>query len=270
MQTLAINIRRYIKIYLEIIRLNYRRTLAQRGNFFSGLFGSTAWGIFSIVAVYVLSSRSSSVFGWTRAELFILIGVFNIMVGGTFRTLFARNFDTFPQLMSKGDLDGFLLKPVDAQFMVSTQYMSLYGVVRIAIAFIYTYFVLASAHVAITLASIIIFMILAIFGLIIIYSVWYFVMTFMVWFPDLHNLDEVLYSTDALTRYPPQVLWGMKIILLYVLFPFTLVVSTPTKALLHKLTFYDSFLLVAVACSLLFISRKFWKFALKSYSSASG
>lgn len=262
--------KRYFKIYLMLIRLNYNRALTHRADFFSGLFGSLAWSIFSVIAIYILSARASSVYGWSRQELFILIGVFNILVGGIFRTFFARNFNTFPQLMRYGELDGFLLKPMDTQFAISTQRISMYGGVRILLALIYTFFIIFNAHIAITFFSVISFLLLSVFGLIIMYAVWFLVLTLTVWLPDIYNLEEILYSTDSLSRYPPQILSAMKIFVFYIFFPFTLVVSTPTKALLHKLTTFDIMLLVGFACGLLFLSRRFWKFALRYYTSASG
>ncbi len=260
----------YFQIYLLLIKLNYRRSIANRADLFTGLFGSLSWGVFSIVSIYILSARSSSVFGWSRAELFILIGVFNIMVGSTFRMLFSRNFENFSKLMRYGELDGVLLKPLDTQFAVSTQHISLYVIIRAVIACIYTYIVIVQSNAVVSFLSFLSFFILAIIGLILLYACWFLVMTLTVWLPDIYNLDEILYSTDALTRYPPQILNAMKILVFYLFFPFTLVVSTPTKALLHKLSVLDVVILVGFACGLLFISRKFWKFALRYYTSASG
>jgi len=262
--------KRYLHIYLVIIRINFHRALVNRGDFFSGLFGSLTWGTFSIVAVYILSARTNSVYGWSRNELFILMGVFNIIVGGMFRGINSLSFDKMSSVIQHGDLDSYLTKPISSQFMISFLEVQIYSVVRIAIAIIFTAYLLIQANIAITFLSVFSFMILAIFGLIIIYSFWFLIMTFLVWYPDLHNLSELLYTSDNLTRYPPQVLGAMGSLLFYFFIPLTFVVSIPTKALLHTVTVFDVVFLILVACGLLFLSRKFWKFALKSYTSASG
>lgn len=261
---------RYLKIYMILIRLNLRRIIMHRSEFISGLFGSLIWSIFSVVAIFILSSRTSSIYGWNRQELFILIGVFNILIGGIFRTLFARNFNYFPQLMRYGDLDGYLLKPIDTQFAISTQRISMHGVPRIFFAIILTFYLISQTNFPITLFNIFSFLTLSVFGLMIMYAVWFLVLTLTVWLPDVYNLEEILYSTDSLSRYPPQILSAMKIFAFYIFFPFTLVVSIPTKALLHKLTMIDVMLIVGFAFGLLFLARKFWKFALRYYTSASG
>ncbi len=261
--------KRYFNIYLTIIRLNYHKSLINKGNFFSGLFASMMWGVFSIVSIYILSFRSSSIYGWSREELFVLIGVTNIILGSLFRMTATTNLSDMPTVVQYGGLDSFLLKPINSQFLLSFAQIRLYGFVRLILAIIFTFFVLNQAGIHSTFFSIFNFITLSVFGFITIYAIWFLVMTFSIWFPDLHNLSEILYTADGLTRFPPQVLWAMKVFIFYVFLPYTIAVSIPAKALLHKTTFFDAALLIGVACGLLYLSRRFWKFALRYYTSAS-
>lgn len=260
--------KRYLHIYWTIIRLNYHKSLINKGDFFTGLFASMMWGVFSVILIYILSFRNVSVFGWSRPELFVLIGVTNIILGSLFRMTATTSLGDMPTIVQHGELDTFLLKPIDSQFLLSFLQIRLYGTVRLIISIIFTLFILHQANIDISFFSIITFVVLSVFGFIIIYAIWFLVMTFAIWFPDLHNLAEILYTTDSLTRYPPQVLWAMKMFILFVFFPYTIAVSTPAKALLHKLTLLDAAFLIGVACGLLYLSKIFWKFALRYYTSA--
>lgn len=270
MRILVINMKRYFAIYRCLLQLNYHRALTHKEDFFNNLVGSMLWGFFSIVIVFILTSRSSSVFGWSREDLYVLTGVFNILVGGFYRTFFSRSFDLFSHVIQLGELDGFLLKPVNSQFALSCRYITYGGFVRIFFAVVYTLFALRFAHSDLTLFSVFAFVFLGIFGLILIYSLWYLVLTTTIWFPDVYNLTEFLYTADNVTRYPPQVLWSVKLAAFLVFYPLTLVVSVPTKVLLHTATLSDSILLIGFALGLLYLSRLFWNFALRSYTSASG
>lgn len=262
--------KRYIKIFLTILRLNYVRTINHRGEFYSGLFGSLAWGFFSIVMIAVLTSNSNIIFGWTRGELFVLTGVFNIIVGGFFRMMNAENFDRMTSKISHGDLDEILLKPIDSQFLISFLHIKLHGLFRIFLAILFTAYILSIYNIFVGALNIILFLMFALFGYIIIYSFWYLVMTFAIWFPDLHNLNEITYNTDALTRMPPQVLFAIGIPILLILLPYIFVVSTPTKALIGNLGILEGITAIFVSILLLLLSRAFWKFALRYYTSASG
>ncbi len=244
--------------------------LVFRADTLKGLLATILWGIFSFVAIYVLSANSKFVYGWSRQELFLLTGVNNIIVHGLFRTIADWNFEKMPYVIQHGELDSYLVKPIDSQFLISFLYIRLYGVVRIAISFILTIFILHQANISITYLTSLSFFVLLIFALIILYSMWYIIMTFLIWFPDLYNLPYVAYSADNLARYPQEVLWAIGIPVFYIFFPFTLVGSIPAKALLHKLSLQEALILIIVSCALLYTSRKFWKFALRYYTSASG
>ena len=261
--------KRYLKLYYLLMRLNYYRALNHRGEFFSGLVGALMWGIFNVVLIYILSSRSSSLFGWSRGELFVLSGVFNMIVGSFFRMIVAENFDRISGNIQHGNLDTWLSKPVDSQFMLSFLYIKYHGLVRFLLSTIFTGIMLEIAHINVGFLDIIAFIILAVFGLIIMYSIWYLVLTFTIWFPDLTNITEILYTTDSTTRYPPAVLWNTGVFLFLIFLPYTLVVSVPTKALIHKLTINEVGIMIITSLGLLFLSRIFWKFALRSYVSSS-
>lgn len=260
--------KRYLSLYHCLLTLNYHRALIHKADFFNGLFGSIIWGAFSILAIFILTARSATVLGWSRVDLFVLIGVFNILIGGIFRTLFSRNFDRFSHVIQYGELDGLLLKPIDSQFALSFWYFSYHGIIRIILSVLYTVIILGVAHIQITFLSIMTFLFLGFFGIITLYAVWYLVMTVIIWFPDLYNLVELLFAIDTLSRYPPQVLWTMRVAVFLIFFPITLTVSIPAKALIQKATLVDGILLVSTAVVLLYLSQKFWRFALRYYMSA--
>ena len=261
--------KRYFSIYRQLLIVNYHRAQIHKADFLSGLFASLMWGIFSVLIVFILTARSSSVFGWTRGELYVLTGVFNILIGGITRTFFSRNFDRFSHVIQTGELDGLLLKPLSTQFSLSFWYISFPNSVRIFVAVIYTLLALLLSHIQLTFLSAFLFLILLPFGALLMYAFWYLVMTLIIWFPDLYNLTELLYTTDNITRYPPQVLWTMRLAVFFIFFPLTLSVSVPTKVLLHTATLTDIMLLISVSIGLLILSRFFWNFALRYYTSAS-
>ncbi len=262
--------KRYFAIYGCLLRLNFHRALIHKADFTNGMISSLLWGGFSVLTMYILTARSSSVFGWSRAELFVLVGVFNILIGGLYRTLFSRNFDRFSQVIQRGDLDGLLLKPINPQFALSFWYTSYHGFVRVVLSVLFTLYALSLAHVSLTLISGVSFLFLGVFSLMTLYAFWFIIMTFAIWFPDLYNLVELLYATDNISRYPPQLLWTIRLFVFVFLFPITLIVSVPAKALLHTITVMDFFILISCGLILLYSSHLLWKFALRYYTSASG
>src|SRR3972149_8688112 len=88
---------KYVRIYRDLLRLNLSSLVAYRSNFVNSVVSSTAWGVFSLVSIVLLTYRVQSVFGWTREEILLLTGVYSVVIG-VFHTLFSRNFVRFSRL----------------------------------------------------------------------------------------------------------------------------------------------------------------------------
>ena len=258
----------YLSVYKKLIKLNFVAWLIYRGNFINSLVGSSVWGIFHFVSIIILTSKVSSVYGWTRDELIMLAASFSFM-WGFFHLFFARNFEEIAEIINRGDLDRYLLKPLDSQFLLSVYYINFSGFIRTIFGSIVLIYFLVVKNSQVSIINIISFLVLTICGLILIYSIWFLLATLIIWFPRLTNLVEFLYYISGISRYPPEIVKELSVFTFIFLLPLIIFVSTPTKALLNKLFYGDVFELVFFMILLLLASRWFWKFALRYYTSAS-
>ena len=131
------------------------------------------------------------------------------------------------------------------------------------------WYMLVKMQISITLINILGFCALAFFGIAILYSIWFIVCTLIIWFPRLSNLVDLLYNLNGLARFPPEMIYGLKNFFLLFLIPFTLTIALPTKVLFNRVLNGEIILLTAISFVLFWLSRKFWKFALRYYTSAS-
>lgn len=260
--------RHYLNVYKTLLKLNFSNLIAYRANFLNALVTSICYGSLSFVLIILLTSRSPVVFGWKREELIFLMGVYNIVVGCFFHGIFARNFDQFAEIIDLGKFDGVLLKPIDPQFLMSFTMIGLTQLSRLFIGAAVCIYIIVTYNMIITLGSILTAVVLSLLGVGILYSVWFIVMTLTVWNPRLSNLVELLYHMNDLTRFPPKMFQPVTNYLFFII-PYTFIIVTPTKTLLQRLTFNDVLGLLFFSAFLLFLSRKFWLFALRSYTSAS-
>lgn len=222
-----------------------------------------------MLQTFLITNRSSHVFGWTRQELLLLAGLYNVFFG-VFYFLFAASFTDMTNIIRLGRLDGLLLLPVDSQFSVSTRRINVFGILRSFIGAIFCIIIFQQLHATISLLQIVEFSILFILGIILMYSFWFAVLTLLIWNPTLSNLLDFLYINNAVTKYPQEMFKGGSELLYVALFPLTLVLVIPAKILLMRATLLDIFWLVILGLVFFICSRKFWKFALRSYTSASG
>jgi len=260
--------KKYLKTYSALLMLNMSNMFAYRANFINSIIGSVGWATVSISSIFLLTSKTSSVFGWDRQELLLLVGIYNIL-NGMFIIFFARNFERFSKLIHFAQLDSILLKPIDSQFQISLSLFNITGLARVIIGIIFCWFIAPTLHIHLSIVTEVFFLLFLAVSMIIFYSVWFLVMTLIIWFSNLSNLADFLYVFNNLGRYPSQLITSLRNVFLFALLPFTLLASVPAKLLLSKLTIQDFIVFTSIAFGLLILSRIFWKFALRYYTSAS-
>lgn len=258
----------YLSVYKKLVKINFTEWVTHRGNFINSLIGSSFWGIFHFASIIILTSKVSSVYGWTRDELIILTASFSFL-WGFFHLFFARNFEEMAEIINRGNLDQFLLKPLDSQFLLSVYYVNFSGFIRSIFGAIVLIFIITSKNMQVSISNAIGFLILVGCGLVLIYSIWFLLATIIIWFPRLTNLVAFLFNISGISRYPPEIVKELNTFTFIFFLPLVIFVSTPTKALLNRFSYGDGFILVFLMTLFLLASRKFWKFALRYYTSAS-
>lgn len=258
----------YFRVYKRLFFLNFAVLVSYRLNFINYLISGTIWGFFSIISILLLTSKTATVLGWQRHEILLLTGVHAVSLG-IFHMLFSSNFERFPRYIELGQLDTFLLKPIDAQALVSVWLIRVVSLSRVLLGVGFIWYLVTVYHIKLTILQVIGFIPLMFCSLILMYGIWFMVITLTIWFTRLTNLPEVLYAMNGITRYPPEVVKELTIYVFLFLFPLTLIVVTPAKMLLGSLSFENSFILFFFAGVFFFCSRKLWQFALRSYTSAS-
>lgn len=260
--------KRYFSVYRMLLRMNFSMLVGYRENFYNSLLASLAWGSFSLYSIVLLTSKSSMIFGWKREEMLLLNGVYGIIIS-LFHMQFSKNFERFSEIIHMGQLDSILVKPMDSQFLVSFWLFGYASISRTIIATGYTVYVASMMHIPFSLSRIAGFMTLAVLGLVTLYSIWFIIITFTVWFTRLHNLTELMFTITGAARYPQEIMRQMNQYIFLFLFPITLIITLPTKAYLNRLG-SGEFVAIGILSGVLFVSsRAFWRFALRSYTSAS-
>lgn len=269
MKNIVRQIAQYLRVYKRLISMNFSVVLAFRASFLMGVLSTVMWFGLNIIQVYILTYRSGRVFGWTQHELLILTATFNLLIG-IFHTLFSRNFARFSELIHYGQLDGLLVKPVDSQFLISLWHVRYPNIFRSLFSGLFLIYLLISAKMVITASQIFGFFVLLLFGLTLMYSIWFIVSTLIIWHTKLTNLIDLLYFVNHISRYPRDMFAGIPGPIYALLFPLMFMVIAPMKALIGTVLMGDVFWLVLFSGVLFIISRVFWRYALRSYTSAAG
>jgi ABC-2 type transport system permease protein len=227
------------------------------------------WTSWSLVPILVVFGNREGVAGWSFEEALVVIGWFMVMKG-ILEGAVNPSLASVVEHIRKGTLDFVLLKPADAQFLVSTQKFqpwrvvdAIAGLVVFAVAFQRLGRWPEPAHVvAATL--------LLGCAALILYSVWILVISAAFFVVKVDNLSFLFVSIFDAARWPSDVFRGLLRFVFTWVVPLAIMTTFPARALLGK-DFGPSDAASALGGAILFagFSRAIWLRSIGRYTSAS-
>jgi ABC-2 type transport system permease protein len=258
---------RYWRIYRTFITSSLARELEFRANFFAKIFQNVVWIGFFTLILLVVYRNTNDIAGWGRGDAFILAAT--VFVMSAISSAFFFSLTEIPTQVRQGTLDFVVTKPVDSQFWISArrfnfdQIGSLFaGITMIAVgvhlgpggASLLQWF----AYIVLLLSAVAIF-----------YSFNLAMMTTGIWLVRVDNLFILGETVTQVARFPLDIYpLGVQRFLTFAV-PLGLLSTIPARQIVRG--FDGNMLLWGVfwAALALFLSRRFWRYAMKHYSSAS-
>ncbi|MGB3694124.1 MAG: ABC transporter permease [Spirulinaceae cyanobacterium] len=257
---------RYIKVLMLFWATATAAELEYRLNFLIAALsslGSLAGNLFSLFLFY----RTGYEFeGWSWEESLIVLGVFTILQGFS-TTFLVPNLNRIVKQVEKGTLDFILLKPISSQFWLSTRMVSPWGIPDLL--FGWAIIIYAGIRLGLSWGDYLLSLVPLLFGLMILYSLWFMLGTTSVWFVKIYNVTEVLRGFLEAGRYPLVAYPAIYRLFFTFVVPVAFLTTVPAQAMLGKgeiIWFLGAGILALI---LLTVSKLFWGFALRFYTSAS-
>ena len=225
--------------------------------------GNLSGSIFGLFLFY----RTGYTFqGWRWEEALIVLGIFTLLQGFS-STFLAPNLNRIVDHVQKGTLDFVLLKPISSQFWLSIHTLSPWGLPDIIFGVILIGY--AGGRLGITLTNYLISAIPLVFGLGSLYSLWFMLGATSIWFVKIYNVTEVLRGLLEAGRYP-MVAYPIAYRFFFTfVVPVAFFTTVPAEAMLGRVQVGWIVGAGLLALGLLIVTRFFWSFALRFYTSAS-
>ncbi len=257
---------------LALARYGLARELAFRGNFLVKISVELLWLGILLIFYQTVFAQTQFVANWSQPQYLFFVGCY-FALEGLLETLFLSNCNEFAELVRSGNLDFFLLKPIDEQFLVTCRELDwstapnlFLGTGVMVAALVQMGWVFDPVRLAL-------FLVLFGCGVAIAYSFLIFLTSTAVWFVRNQSLFEMWWLFTSLMRYPREVFQGKWASPLGWFFtfivPVMVVVSVPAAVMVRSLRPEFVAFTALVAALLLFASRRFFRYALRKYRSAS-
>jgi len=259
---------RYGRLLWVQARASMAQSMQYRIDFLVQGFMSLFWLGWHLVPLLILYNVRDSVAGWDFDSALIVIGWFTALRGILDGAINPSLVDTVERIRM-GTLDYVLLKPADAQFLVSTARFQPWKVVDLLggiglIAYAFTRIGRAPALADVGLAAV---MMLA--SVLVLYALWMLVISAAFWVVRLDNLTFMFSAVFDAARWPIHVFRGVWRFLFTFVLPLAVMTTFPAMALLGTLSPRTAVLSLAGALAFTILARAVWLIAISKYTSAS-
>ncbi|HXJ21175.1 MAG TPA: ABC-2 family transporter protein [Polyangia bacterium] len=259
---------RYTRLLRLQLGISALTAMQYRADFLVRGLIAVLWMVVTLAPVLVVFGVRQSVAGWTFPESLVVVGWFTLL-HAVLEGAVSPSLTAVVEHVRRGTLDFVLLKPADAQFLVSTAKIEPWHVVDVAGALI----IFAVAFTKLgrwpSPLAVLAGLALLVLAIVILYSIWILVISAAFWVVKVDNLSYLFGSLFDAARWPISVFRGALRIVFTFVFPIALLTTYPALALMGRLQARTA--VAAVAGGLVFaaLARAVWKRALGLYTSAS-
>ncbi len=262
--------RRYFEIYTIMLRNSLIREMSFKANFLLWLIVEVLWFVGQIAFFSIIFGQVDRIGDWSKWEVVLLVGTHQI-IAQLFQAFFFANIANVPELVRTGKLDSLLLLPVDSQFAVSTKQFGLDSVLNALLGGAVVIVSLSQLHVVPGAGVIALYLIAIGCGVAIHYSIMLTLAAVSFWIVRAQGLVYGYFNFLQIARYPDVIFPRLFRFIFGWIIPVIIVANIPARLLIKPLSdpLWLILHLVLAGGIVLVISRTFWNFALRRYSSAS-
>jgi ABC-2 type transport system permease protein len=260
--------RRTLAIVRAQLRASVALALQYRVEFLAEGALAILWMAVALVPLLVVYGTRTVVEGWTFPEMLLVLGWF-VALKGILEGAVSPSLIAVIEHVRKGTLDFVLLKPADAQLLVSVAKLEPWRIIDLAgagVIFAYAFGKLGRAPTAGEVAAALAMLLAA---LLVLYSIAILVVSIAFFAVRVDNLLYLFQSIFDVARWPSSIFRGVLAVLFTYVLPLALMTTYPALALLGRLRLGTA--LGALGGTIVFaaFARTVWSLSIRRYTSAS-
>jgi ABC-2 type transport system permease protein len=256
------------RIVGTLLRTSIQAQAQYRVDFLVQLVLAFFWVGWNVAPLMVIFGLREQVAGWRFPEAMLVMSAF-LILKALLEGVVMPNVNGLVQHIRTGTFDFILLKPADAQLLVSLQKVLPAKAVDLAAGLLLGAWAARQLDPAPSAGALLAGLAMLGSGALAIYAIWMLIVCSAFWVVKIDNVGYLFSSIFDAARWPISVFRGwIRVVLTYVL-PLAVMTTHPAMAVLGKLEPTTALFSVLTSLGLLALSRAVWRWALTHYSSAS-
>lgn len=259
---------RHVRLYLHFLRFSFSRAMEFRLDFFFRVVMDAAFYAVQIAFFSVIYRHTALLGGWNYDQVLIFTCGF-FLIDALHMTIFANNLWWLPILVNKGDLDYYLVRPVNALFFLSLRDFAANSFLNLILAGSLLGWALLRHPLPLDTSAVLLYLLLLANGAFLYYLIHLAFLIPVFWLHSARGLGDAFYTLEKYAEKPHRIFQGWLRRLLVTALPFSLIASFPAGLLLEGLDWRILAHVLGVTALVFLAVLALWHKALGSYSSAS-
>jgi ABC-2 type transport system permease protein len=221
-----------------------------------------------ILPIFVVFAGRPEIAGWSLPEALLVTGWF-VTLDAIIDGAISPSLTAVVDHIRNGTLDFVLLKPADAQFLVSTARFQPWRVTHLVAAAVIFGYAFAKLGTPPSVGGVLSALLLLVLATAILYSMWILTVAAAFYVVKVDNLSYLFASIFDAARWPATVFRGLIRFVFTFVIPLALMTTYPAEALLGRLGMFKLVGSIAGAALFALIARATWLKSIGKYTSAS-
>lgn len=259
---------RYARLLGVQLRSSALLAMQYRGDFLVDGPISLLWAATALSPLFVVYRDRTSVAGWQFGEALLVTGWF-LLLTGVLEGAINPSLTSVVDHIRKGTLDFVLLKPADAQFLVSTARFEPWRanhILTATVVFVWAFWSMGRAPSPWGLAAA---LLLLVSSTVLLYSLWILTVSAAFYVVKVDNLTYLFNSIFDAARWPRSFFPGVMRFVFTAIIPLAIMTTFPAEAMLGRLATQSLFISVGGSFAFAMLARFVWTRSIRRYTSAS-
>lgn len=256
-----------VKIFFKLCDLNLKKLFIYRASFFISLLLMSVWIFGYVILIEVIFYHTSSLAGWNKGEVLLILS-FYYLIQNVSDIFFKENFENFGDSVRRGELDFKLVKPTPTRLLAFFWDMRFDHVASLLITIVLFIYSLQNIGTALNPFFFLIGFLYTILSLILYFSILSIIGTLTFWVERNETFNVLIFNVSQLSRYPRQIYRNLIGKILTFGIPLALIASIPAEVAVQFQNGSLPLFFMAISVVFYCISRLFWHYGLRRYTSA--
>lgn len=190
-----------MKMYSKYFKMHFKSSMQYRLSTFLLAISQAAITAGEVLAVWLLFKNFNTVGGWGFYESMLMFGIVTTVF--SFNETFARGYDDFPNIIRNGELDRYLVRPVNIYFQIFTAKIEFVKFGRVVLGLILSVIAIIKLHIKWTILKVLVLLSTYLCGILVMLGILFIAAGISVF--TVENLEFVNIITDGskeFSHYP--------------------------------------------------------------------